>query len=34
LVARGVLVEKQAGNIDKLAALAHEHEQRIERLEN
>jgi enoyl-[acyl-carrier-protein] reductase (NADH) len=28
------LVEKQAGNIDKLAALAHEHEQRIERLEN
>ena len=27
------LVEKQAGNIDKLAAIAHDHEQRIGRLE-
>ena len=27
------VVEKQAGNIDKLAAVAHEHEHRIERLE-
>ncbi|MGA2580368.1 MAG: hypothetical protein ABSH24_30595 [Bryobacteraceae bacterium] len=27
------LVEKQAGNIDKLAAIAHNHEQRIGRLE-
>ena len=27
------LVEKQAGNIDKLTAIAHNHEQRIGRLE-
>jgi len=27
-------IEKQAGNIDKLAAVARDHEQRIERLEN
>ena len=28
------MVEKQAGNIDKLAAIAHDHQQRIERLES
>ena len=28
------LAEKQAGNIDKLAAIAHDHQQRLERLEN
>ena len=28
------VVEKQAGNIDKLAAIAHDHQQRIERLES
>jgi hypothetical protein len=27
-------IEKQAGNIDKLAAVARDHEQRIERLKN
>ena len=27
------LAEKQAGNIDKLAAIAHDHQQRLERLE-
>ncbi|MGO4886028.1 MAG: hypothetical protein ACLP59_35170 [Bryobacteraceae bacterium] len=27
------IVEKQAGNIDKLADLAHDHERRLERLE-
>jgi hypothetical protein len=26
-------IERQAGNIEKLAAIAHNHEQRIERLE-
>jgi len=26
-------IEKQAGNIEKLAAIAHEHDRRIERLE-
>jgi enoyl-[acyl-carrier-protein] reductase (NADH) len=28
------VVEKQAGNIDKLAAIAHDHQHRIERLES
>jgi hypothetical protein len=28
------LAEKQAGNIDKLAAIAHDHQQRLERLES
>jgi hypothetical protein len=27
------VVEKQAGNIDKLAIVAHHHEQRLDRLE-
>jgi len=27
------LLERQSSNIDKLAAVAHEHQQRIERLE-
>jgi hypothetical protein len=28
------VVEKMAGGIDKLAAISHDHEQRIERLEH